>query len=84
MRRVAGPGPRSAANHEDGLDLQTCWPVVWRVVVVAASSVLALAAIVAPIGLFFRAVAVAHNPANGHGLDGELLLLSRHRYRWPR
>lgn len=68
-------------DYEEGLDLSGVRPGVRRAIVVGSGTALAARALViAPIGIFFVVAGLTYDANHVHGLDGELLLLTRHTW----
>lgn len=68
-------------DQEDGLQLGTLPPWARTVArVVAGTGLVARAVVVAPIGVFLVIAGITYRAGAGHGLDGELLLATRHAW----
>lgn len=68
-------------DYEEGLDLSGVRPGVRRAIVVASGTALAARALViAPIGVFLVVAGLTYDANHVRGLDGELLLLTRHTW----
>lgn len=68
-------------DQEDGLDLAGCGRRARRAIeIVSGTGLVARAIVIAPIGIFFLVAGFTYNASKVHGMDGELLLLTRHSW----
>lgn len=68
-------------DHEDGLDLAGCGRRTEQAIkIVSGTGLVARAIVIAPIGIFFLVAGFTYDAGKVRGLDGELLLLTHHRW----